>query len=370
MRTMTALTLKMKSNKSHFIFAIAAIIAAVALFLRIAARSITGFADHFRALMIPVATNTLSRLWGVFPFSVVEIMILAILIGLAVLLLRLVISILRRRFDRSVCLRTLSLLLLLISLIFFLYEAGEDVYFFATPFSVQYGIGSGSYETEDLYRVCKALAERCNDTSPFVSRRLDGIMENDDALSKRAAKQMQALGQTYPLLSGYYPPPKALLFSILMSKTNMTGIYSAYTGEANYNRLMPPYNTGFTMCHELSHLHGILQENQANFVAYLACREAEDADLRYSGALLGWVYCGNELYRRDPALWKEVSATLKPEVNSDLADNSRYWKQFEGRAAKAAQKFNDAYLKQAGQASGVQSYNEVVDLIVSYEMKQ
>ena len=77
---------------------------------------------------------------------------------------------------------------------------------------------------------------------------------------------MFSLGATYPELSGYYPQPKGLLFPAFLSVQNLSGIYSPFTIEANYNSAMVSYNLPFTICHELSHLRGFMQEEEANFI--------------------------------------------------------------------------------------------------------
>ncbi len=69
--------------------------------------------------------------------------------------------------------------------------------------------------------------------------------------------------------------------------------------EANYNGHMPEMDIPSTVCHELSHLKGFMREDEANFIAYLACRQSDSAAFRYSGALLAYIYSGNALYKAD-----------------------------------------------------------------------
>ena len=107
---------------------------------------------------------------------------------------------------------------------------------------------------------------------------------------------MFSLGATYPELSGYYPQPKGLLFPAFLSVQNLSGIYSPFTIEANYNSAMVSYNLPFTICHELSHLRGFMQEEEANFIAYLASSQSDYKEFQYSGSLMGWIYCMNVLY--------------------------------------------------------------------------
>ena len=130
---------------------------------------------------------------------------------------------------------------------------------------------------------------------------------------------------------------------------------------------MPQYNRPFSICHELAHSKGILRENEANLIAYLACSRSEDPDFRYSAALSGWIYCGNELYRRDRAAWKRLSETLAPSVRLDLEANTAFWRAYDGAAGRTAERLNHAYLKSKGIRSGAESYDQVVDLIISCE---
>ena len=101
----------------------------------------------------------------------------------------------------------------------------------------------------------------------------------------------------------------------------------------NYNSGMTDYNIPFTACHELSHLRGFMQEEEANFIAYLACSRSDNVQFRYSGNLLGWVYCMSVLHTVDYDAWEEVRQTLAPEVEPDLAANREYWARYDGAVA-------------------------------------
>ena len=322
------------------------------------------YAEHLNAFWV----NTLGRLSSLFGFSVVEFLIYLLIILAVVLVVRVIRgNIIRYGNGKIYGKDELLLALLLASVIFFLFECNQDMYFYRTTFSKTYGIGQGSYTTDELETVCRMLAENVNALSTEVTRNEDGLMQCDADIGNRTRLAMTALGEKYPYLGGWFPKAKPVTVSELLSYSNMTGIYSAYTIEANYNTDMTPYNIPYTMCHELSHLKGVMQENQANFCAYLACTNAEDPDILYSGYLMAWVYCGNELYRRDFDRWKEISGTLDHSCNIDLNDNNAFWAKHEGKVSEATENFNDSWLKAHGQTDGTLSYDKVVDLIISYE---
>ncbi len=136
--------------------------------------------------------------------------------------------------------------------------------------------------------------------------------------------------------------------------------------EANVNIDIPDYSIGSTMCHELAHLKGFIREDEANYVAYLACQASTNLELRYSGLMEALILSGNALYAKDADLYYKARALYSDGVSRDLAANSLYWQEFKDKpVSNAAQKINDAYLKANNQEDGVQSYGRMVDLLLA-----
>ena len=357
--------------KRHFFAAL--LLTAAALLLRVGARYAGGFADAYAGTFNRIWVMTLGRVSSIFPFSAVEFLIYGLVFLLLFRIIRIVLLWARRKKEkgRETFIRAVRLfagrVLVLVALIFFLFEANEDIYFYCTPFSAREGYGEGEYSTEDLAMCCAWLAGEAGLYADLVERDAWGIMVMYADADTRIRDAMSDLGASYRDLSGWYPRAKPVFFSRVMSLTNMAGIYSAYTIEANYNREMTEYNHAFCAAHELSHLKGVLQENEANFVAYLCCMNSEEADIHYSGLLSGWIYCGNELYKRDRERWMEIYRTLDDRCIADLNANNAFWARYKGEISDAAESFNDSYLKGRGQENGTESYDRVVDLIVSYE---
>src|ERR1043166_6917252 len=51
-------------------------------------------------------------------------------------------------------------------------------------------------------------------------------------------------------------PPKPVYFSGLMSRFGVSGVYSPFTGEPNYNTLQPDCDLPFAVAHEMAHQRG------------------------------------------------------------------------------------------------------------------
>lgn len=109
-----------------------------------------------------------------------------------------------------------------------------------------------TYTVDELKGVCVDLTERINTYAGQVERDVDGVMVLSGNEREEAVAAMERLGEKWDVLAGYYPKPKPLAFSAFLSVQNLTGIYSPFTVEANYNQDMTPYNIPFTACHELS----------------------------------------------------------------------------------------------------------------------
>ena len=179
-------------------------------------------------------------------------------------------------------------------------------------------------------------------------------------------RAMEKLGQRYHRLSGHYPYPKPILNTWILSVQQTTGVYSPFTVEANYNRDIAYYDIPFTICHELSHLRGYMQEEEANFIGVLATIGADDLYFNYSGFVSAWVYAGNALARIDSTAFATLYSRINARTRQDMLYNNAYWQQFEGKPAEAHEQLNDTYLKMQGQATGVRSYGHVTDLMLEY----
>lgn len=341
------------------------------------------FAEWYSENIYPVFVDSIGRLWGIFPFSVSEltlyILIAAFVLSAAVMVSKTVKgakekkAVQRQSTDTAVpagAVQTaaswLSCILLAAGILAFLYTICCGINYHRKSFSEEEGIITHRYTAQDLKDVCLWLTEEVNALSGEVDRDSSGVMILEAPEGEGAVEAMRELAEEFPALKGYYPQPKKLLVSEILSYQGLTGIYSPFTVEANYNGDMTAYNIPFTTCHELSHLRGFMQEEEANFIAFLACIESARTDFQYSGYLSGWVYCMNALYRADYESWQEVRLLLNEAAEPDLSANTEFWDAYEGRISETADKINDTYLKVNGQADGVQSYSRMVDLIVAY----
>ena len=149
------------------------------------------------------------------------------------------------------------------SVLMFLYVADCGVNYRRISFSEKSDMQTSEYTAEDLKQVCIWLTEEVNARAGQVARDEAGEMQLSGPEGKDAVLAMEQLGGVYPAMKGYYPLPKRVLLSQILSYQALTGVYSPFTVEANYNKDMPDYNIPFTACHELSHLRGFMQHGRS-----------------------------------------------------------------------------------------------------------
>lgn len=335
-----------KTDKRYI--AAAAGLFTAALFLQLAARQADGFAQWYTAAVYPVITAVWGGLWGMVPWSVSEIGIYLLILGFLVYGWHW-----RREWGRIA-----ARALFTVCLLAFLYTADCGINYYSRPFSGYLALDVRASSVKELTQLCQYLTDRVNET-------VDETPYNG-AWRKEARASMKRLGESYPVLGGYYPLPKPVLVSEILSVQQLSGIYSPFTVEANFNRDMTAYNIPLTMCHELSHLKGFMREDEANFIGYLACIGSKDRSFEYSGYLTGWIYASNALAKYDKAAYAALHVQLAPDVLKNLDENTVFWNRYDGKVAEAANKLNDAYLKLNDQKDGVQSYGRMVDLLLAY----
>ena len=107
------------------------------------------------------------------------------------------------------------------------------------------------------------------------------------------------------------------------------------------------------------------REDEANYIAYLACSQSDALEFQYSGALMAWIYSTNLLWEYALDVYQELQDSLRLEVRKDLKDNTEFWDRYDGAVAEVADKVNDTYLKANKQTDGVESYDRMVDLLMA-----
>ena len=366
-----------KHKKFYIIYMAALVVITVGL--NITARRSTAFAEWYSTHIYKVLVATVGMLVGLVPFSLYELLIILGIILLIFILCRTILLIIKKC-GRAI-LSMYAVVLALLFTVITLFTVNCGVNYHRRPFSYYSGLEITRQSTDVLIDLCKSLIENANSLVPYIDTAsvpddADGTkygaifsLKNTDT-KKEAVKAMNKLGTIYPVLAGYYPQPKPVLFSKVMSYEFITGVYS-FTIEANYNNDVPDYVKADTICHELSHLRGFMREDEAGFIAYLACINSDNVNFQYSGILNALSYVLNSVYKNCGAsVYTELYKSMDEQLMRDYLYDSKYWDKFETPVADVADAVNNAYLVANAQTDGVKSYGRMVDLLLAYYSSQ
>lgn len=341
------------------------------LLLAIAKRSVFFTEEIFAKRIFHVYSQLYSSVTGLLPFSLAEMGILLGIVVIPALIIWRVAVYIKGKGQRLYLVAADVISLLCIgSIVYFMLVLGCSVNYYRKPVAEYLGLTVRESSAEELQALHTELTERTN----AVRRQL--LTEDESGvyvlpvsgreLAKLCDEAYDALSEVCDIFHGIYPKPKRVLFSAVMSKTELTGVYVPFTMEANVNVDIPDYSIASTMCHELAHLRGFIREDEANYISYLACLASDRLALQYSGLMEALILSGNALYSKNPDLYYEVRAKYDDAVNRDLAANSAYWAQFHNtKISNTTEKLNDTYLKANNQSDGVQSYGRMVDLLLA-----
>jgi hypothetical protein len=257
-----------------------------------------------------------------------------------------------------------------VGIVFFSYTLLGGLNYYRYTFSTYSNLEIKESTIDELYSLTKGLAIQADDLrTQITSTDENGVFklsESNYELARTAGQAYKQLAEDYPVLGGSFGNPKPVLFSKLMSSTEITGIFFPFTMEANVNVDIPDYTIPDTMLHEMAHQRGFMREDEANFLAYLAGMKSGNLEFEYSATMQALVVAGNALYGKNPDKYFEIRALYSEGVIKDIRANSAYWTQNDDTVVSTvSNKINDTYLKANAQTDGVQSYGRMLDLLLA-----
>jgi len=185
--------------------------------------------------------------------------------------------------------------------------------------------------------------------------------ESDAALRDAFARTERALGSPWQARPGR---PKHTLLDFYFRRAGVAGMTDPYFLETLVAGDLLPFERPAVIAHEWSHLAGITDEGEANFVGWVTCLQGAARD-RYSG----WLFLYDELAGALPApAMKNIAASLGAGPRADLlAIRARLQRNINPTVATAGWRVYDSYLKANRVEEGAASYAGVVRLATGTE---
>ena len=329
------------------------------LFLGIAfvvlCRYMPSLAEGYARTVYPPLSAALSAFSSLFPFPLMEVFVVGLILALIIY---------------PICLRKKGIRLRKI-----LFREGEILAWVYVWFYLGWGLNyyryniytrlqtpPVAYEEEHFKNFLHEYTERLNATyQPQTNMNADTLRHH---VGQFYANLPAVYGLTKPQS---WQEPKDFLFTPLYSKVGVLGSMGPFFAEAQLNADLPEVQYPFTYAHEFSHLLGVSNEAEANYWAYRACTESSSPVLQYCGyfGLLPYVISNASylLSKEDFQTWIQ---SIRPEIIEQYNEKNKYWREKYSPLIGSIQDFTyNLFLKGNKIASGKKNYAEVIGLLLA-----
>ena len=177
------------------------------------------------------------------------------------------------------------------------------------------------------------------------------------SLETAFASAQQTLGSDRLAVTGV---PKKSVVQWYFTRAAIDGMTDPFFLEIILNAELLPIERPFVLAHEWAHLAGYAHEDEANFVAWLACTKG-DGLARYSGWLAIYGAVWNGLPRTDR---RALSQAMAEGPRNDLEAIRARYERASPAMRTAARDAYDAYLRANRVEEGIANYEAVVRLIL------
>ena len=328
------------------------------------------FSDIFNRYVSPFVRGFLATLTGWIPFSLAEFLLLMVpLIVIAIVVFGL------KRYSsswRDVLIFSLTILSVA-AYVFSTFTLGFVPAYRGSRLDKKLGLDKQPVSAEELRDTTYAVLEELTALEKEIGFKSDGFSVMPYSYEELNDKLMDAYDvacEKYDFIPKLHSRVKRIMLSEPMTYTHISGIYTFFTGEANINTNFPDYTLPYTAAHELAHQRGIAREDEANFVAFLVCKESDDVYIRYSAYLNMYEYLRNALYAANTDYYTETYYSVPVNCRKEMTAYSKFFDKYrENVIEEVSETVNDTFLTING-TEGTRSYGMVVDLAVAYYKAQ
>lgn len=352
---------QMKWNKTHIILAL--LLPIQMLLMRLAIWHPAFIERYYSNRIYPYISSFFRIILGWIPFSFGDVLLAFGLFIFLRFLFRLIKSRFKNFFPKMIH------FVAVLSVIYFCFYLFWGINYYREPLAKNLNYQQKKYTTKQLQKVTEHIIVKLNEYQFKITNNDTLKVENpyqQKEMYKIAVMGYDNLSKDYPQLSYQFSSVKSSLMSLLQTYNGTSGYLNPLTGEAHVNDKIPKSSYPTTTCHEMAHQIGYAAENEANFVGFLAANYNDDVYFKYASYRMAFGYCISEIRKRDPELSKTLWKTVHKGIIKDFNASYQFWKKYKNPFEPLVKKGYNAYLKANKQTKGVESYNYVVDLFISY----
>ncbi|MBC7950072.1 MAG: DUF3810 domain-containing protein [Chitinophagaceae bacterium] len=319
--------------------------------------------------LYPLVSKFQRHLFGWIPFSIGDLFYLFLIMVILFRAFRFFRLLYQKKITRKYFAKGLQQAIFFVLFVYVSFNLLWGLNYNRTGIAPQLGLEVKSYSLGELDTLTTVLQSRLNAYAVLVTEDGRDALDRKSSLFTQSDSAFDVARRDFPFLAYHPKSVKPSLFSYLGNYLGFQGYYNPFSGEAQVNTTVPRFLEPFVTTHEIAHQLGYAKENEANFVAFLACRSYPSTEFRYSMYFDMYNYAIGELRRRDTALARSFQLKLHPQVVKDIREFRDFHKKYKNPIEPVITWGYGHYLKANNQPAGKQTYNEVVGWLVAYYRK-
>ena len=342
----------------------------IAILIRLFSFNESWVEQYYTFGFYPVISKTLRILFGWIPISIGDLVYIGAFIWLLLKTWKVVKLLKARKAGSYLSWDLFRKYLKLGLLVYIVFSLFWGLNYFRQGIEKQLGLELKPYSVEDLFTLTTILQQRLNSYAEKVDS-VQRLQYNQNRfVFGKGRMAYQQVETAFPYLAYGGASIKPSLFTPVGHWFGFTGYYNPFSAEAQLKTTIPVFLKPFVVTHEIAHQLGYAKENEASFVAYLACKNSTDSNILYS------VYF--EMYRDalfecwltpNKELTDAISKNIHPRVKWDIRDLRLYLLRNQNFIEPFMSGAYDRYLKLNNQPKGKATYNEVIAYLIAYMKK-
>ncbi|WP_447640199.1 MULTISPECIES: DUF3810 domain-containing protein [Chitinophagaceae] len=317
--------------------------------------------------LYPLIARVFRVLFGWLPFSIGDVFYVLLIVGFIVKVWVFFRDIVRRRMTWHLFAGKLVKLMTVLCWLYACFYAFWGLNYYRKGIAFQLKIEKQPYPTGELLQLTETLAVKASGYRKELSEKQFQLGKKE--LYIKAQQAYDSAQQIFPFLTFKNRSTKASLFGAIGNYLGYTGYYNPFSSEAQINMRTPAIVLPAVVCHEMAHQLGYATEDEANFVGYLAASHSHDKVFLYSIYLDLYQYAASELYMRDSIQYQQARLYLDTLARKDLRDIKLFYLPYRTKMRKIVNAIYGQYLKANNQPQGIDTYSDVVSLLIAYQKK-
>ncbi len=281
----------------------------------------------------------------------------------------LVYGLIRRRLNRTSLAELLQRILFLILLVYVGFNLLWGLNYNRPSVAKKYTLSVTPPTIQELDTLATDLIDRLSEYAAWATPSQRDSFNRKRRLFETAVAAYRSLPTTRSVPAYRFSSVKPSLYSYPGNYLGFQGYYNPFTGEAQVNTTIPRVLEPFVTAHEIAHQLGYAREQEANFIAVLACASSPEPAFKYSMYFDLFLYTLGEISIRDTARTRSYLSRVPKQVKADMEEYRSFIKRHRNPLERGIMWMYGQFLRANNQPNGTYTYSEVVPWVIAYRKK-